>query len=83
MYDVLNIEFQIFSTEKTSSMNRTFQVTGLLRSCLISLILMPFALTKVVQIIKCTCTVSLITSEIFEPTHRYRYQFEGEVMTDI
>ena len=41
----------------------------------------------VVQIIKCTCTVivlfSLITSEIFQLTHRYMYQFVGEVMTDM
>ena len=39
--------------------------------------------SKVVPIIKCTCTVSLITSEIFQLTHRYRYQFVGKVMTDI
>ena len=26
---------------------------------------------------------SLITSEIFQLAHRYRYQFVGEVMTDI
>ena len=26
---------------------------------------------------------SLITSEIFQLTHRYRYQFVGEVMTDM
>ena len=25
---------------------------------------------------------SLITSEIFQLTHRYRYQFVGEIMTD-
>ena len=26
---------------------------------------------------------SLVTSEIFQLTHRYRYQFVGEVMTDM
>ena len=33
--------------------------------------------SKVAPIIKCTCTVSLITSEIFQLTRRYRYQFVG------
>ena len=40
--------------------------------------------SKVVPIIKCTCTVLLITSEIFQIlTLLYRYQFVGEVMTDM
>ena len=37
---------------------------------------LPF--TKVVPIIKCTCT-----SELFQLTHRYRYHFVGDVMTDM
>ena len=39
--------------------------------------------TKVVPIIKCTCTVFIDNLEIFQLTHRYRYQFVGEVMTDM
>ena len=38
---------------------------------------------KVIPILNCTCTVLLITSQKFQLTHRYRYQFVGEVMTDI
>ena len=29
------------------------------------------------------CRFSLIISEIFQPTNRHRYQFAGEVITDI
>ena len=43
-----------------------------------------YVMTKVVPIIKCTCLLfSLITSEIFQITHQYRYQFVGEFMTDM
>ena len=38
-------------------MNCTFQVTGLLRSCLVSLILTPFALTKWLTQIFVVCDI--------------------------
>ena len=38
---------------------------------------------KVIPIIKCSRTVLLITSEIVQLTHQYRYQFVGEVITDL
>ena len=40
-------------------------------------------LSKDFQIIKCTCTVFIDNLEIFQLTHRYRYQFVGEAMTDM
>ena len=42
------------------------------------------SLSKVAPIIKCTCTlalVSLITLEIFQLTHRCRYQFVGVMLS--
>ena len=38
---------------------------------------------KVVQVINALVLFSLITSEIFQLTHRYRYQSVGEVMVDM
>ena len=38
---------------------------------------------KVVQIIKCNCTVYIETSKVFQVTHQYKYQFVGKVVMDM
>ena len=77
-----------FSLNAQRLMVKTTQKSDLLWSAIFHLIMIPWKrklTTKVVQIIKCTCTafIEKKTSEIFQLTHRYRYQFVEEVMTDM